>query len=122
MQRAQHDLDWKLAAVLALPDQFDPGTDLLRQCVRRGSKTIRDQPFRKTVRNDIRHLLTQQFVAAIAEFLFRLEVQQDDFAPLVHHHYCVGSRLEQSAIPGLHLCQMLFGLPADADIADRRRY
>ena len=104
-QRAQHDLDRKLATILALPDQFDPGTDLLRQRIRRRSKAIRDQPFRKTVRNDVGHLLTQQFVAAISELLFRLEVQQNDLAALVHHHHCVRRGLE-------HFLELLFSLAA----------
>ena len=49
-QRAQHDLDRKLAAVLAPPDEFDPGADLLRQRVFRGSQTVGDQPFREALR------------------------------------------------------------------------
>jgi hypothetical protein len=30
VQRAQHDLDRKLSAVLALPDELEPGANLLR--------------------------------------------------------------------------------------------
>ena len=110
-QRAQHDLDRKLAAVLAPPGELDPGADLLRQRVLRGSKIVRDQPFREALRNDVRHLLPEELVAAVAELLLRLQIQQDDLAVLVHHHHRVGRRFQQPAVPALHLRQMLFRVP-----------
>ena len=121
-QRAQHDLDRKLAAVLAPPGELDPGADLLRQRVLRGSQIVRDQPFRETLRNDVRHLLPEQLVAAVAELLLGLEVQQDDLAALVHHHHRVRRRFQQPAVAALHLRQMLFRGLAHADVADRRRH
>ena len=39
-----------------------------------------------------------QLVAAVAELLLGLEVQQDDLAGLVDHDHRVGSRLEQAAV------------------------
>jgi hypothetical protein len=86
-------------------DKFNPGADLLCQRVLGGPQTIRDQPFRKTVWNDVRHLLTQEFVAAISELLFRLEVQQDDLPALIHHHHRVRRRLK-------HFLEFLLSLVA----------
>src|ERR1700732_2006945 len=85
LQRAQHDLDWKIAAILPSSGQLDTGTDLLCQGVLRGSKIVRDQPFSETLRNDVLYLLPYQFIAAISELLLRLNIQQDDLAALVHH-------------------------------------
>ena len=56
-------------------------------------------------------LLAEQLVAAVAELLLRLQVEQHDLAGLVDHHHRVGRRLEQPAVPGLHLRQMLLGAP-----------
>ena len=105
-QRAQHDLDRKLAAILPPPDEFDPGADLLRQRVFGGAKSVGDQPFREAFRNDVLHLLPQEFVAAVSELFFRLNVQQDDFSALVHHHHGIRSRLP--AVRGI-------GLPSAPD-------
>ena len=121
-QRAQHDLDRKLAAVLAQPDELDPGPDLLRQRVLRGAQIVRDQPFRKAHRNDVRDLLAQELVAAVAELFLRLNIQKDDLAALVDHHHRVRSRFQQSAVAALHLRQVLFRGLAHADVADRRRH
>ncbi len=100
-------------------DQLDPGADLLRQRVLRGAQRIGDQPLRETLRNDVLDRLPDQFVAAITELLFRLLVQQHDFAALVHHHHDVGRRLEQTPIAALHLRKLLLGRLAHADVADR---
>src|SRR5450432_548169 len=121
-QRAEHDLDRKFGAILAPPGEFNPGADPLRQCVLGGPETIRDQPLREALWNDIGYFLPKKFVAAISELFLRLQVQQDDLPTLVDHHHRIGSRLEQPAIPGLHPRQMLFRLLADADVADRRRH
>ena len=121
-QRAQHDLDGKLASILAPPDEFDSRADLLRQRFCRGARPVRDQPFRKALRNDVLHLLPDQFIAAVSELFLRLNIQQNDLAALVHHHHRIRSRLQQPAIPALHLRQMLFRSLAHADVADRRRH
>ena len=122
LQRAQHDLDRKLAAILAPPGELDPRADLLRQRVLRGAQTVRDQPLGEAFRNDVRHLLAEQFIAAVAELFLRLKIQQDDLAALVHHHHRVRRRLQQSAVSAFHLRQMLLRLLAHADVADRRRH
>src|SRR5680860_1142684 len=83
-QRAKHDLDRKLAAILAPPDELDPRTDLLRQRVGRRAKAVGDQTFREARRNDVLHFLPDEFIAAVAELLLRLEIQQDDLPALVH--------------------------------------
>src|ERR1700677_4026352 len=79
-QRAQHDLDRKLAAVLSRPYQFDPGADLLRQRIFGGSKIVRDEPFREANRNNVGDLLPEEFVTAISKLLLRLNIQQNDRA------------------------------------------
>ena len=73
-------------------------------------------------RDDVLDLLPEQLVAAVAELLLGLNIQQDDLAALVHHHHRVGGRLQQPAIPAFHLRQMLFRGLAHADVADRRRH
>ena len=85
-----------------------------------GAQRVGDQPFGEALGNDVRDLLAEQLVAAVAELLFGLHVEQDDLAGLVHHHHGVGRRLEQAAIAALHLRQMLLGVLAHADVADRR--
>src|ERR1700728_102098 len=56
-QRAQHNLDGKLAAIFPPPDKLDPRADLLCQRVRRASRTVGDEPFSESLRNDVLHLL-----------------------------------------------------------------
>ena len=102
-QRAQHDLDGKLAAILAQPDEFNPRTDLLRQRVLRGAQIVCDQPFREADRNDVGDLLTKEFVAAIAELLLRLDVQKNDLAALVNHHHRIRGCFQKSAVAAFHL-------------------
>src|SRR5580692_7094902 len=121
-QRAQHDLDRKLGSILALGNKLDPGSDLLRQRFRRASCFICYEPLGKSLRNNVFHLLPDQFIAAVSELLFRLHIQKNDLTVLVHHHHSVRRRFEQSAVPALHLCQMLLGSLAHADVADRRRH
>ena len=99
-----------------------PAADLLRQRVFRGAKVVRDQPFREALRNDVRHLLPEEFVAAVSEFLLGLKIQQHDPAVLVHHHHGIRGRLQQPAIAAFHLRQVLFRGLAHADVADRRRH
>ena len=48
--------------------------------------------------NDVRDLLAEQLVAAVAELFLRLHVQQDDLAALVHHHHRV--RVPPPAVRG----------------------
>src|SRR6202167_2710958 len=119
---AQHDLDGKLAAVLAPGRQLDSGADLLGQSFLGGAKPVRDQAFREALRHDVAYLLAEQLVAAVAELFFRLQVQQHDLAVLVHHHHGIGSRFQQTPVPALHLHQMRFRRLAHADVADGRRY
>jgi hypothetical protein len=74
-------------------------------------RAVGDQPFGETLGNDVLHFLAQKLVAAIAELLFRLKVQQNDLAALVHHHHRIGSRFQQPAVSALHLRQMAFRRP-----------
>ncbi len=120
-ERAQHDLDGELAAVLAPPGELDAGADLLRQGVFRGAQGVRDQPFREAFRNDVLDLLPHQLVAAVAELLLRLHIEQHDLSGLVHHHHGVGRRFQQPAVAAFHLRQMLFRGLAHADVADGGR-
>ena len=61
-------------------DQLDARADLLRQRVRRGAQVVGDQPLGEALRNDVRDLLAEQLVAAVAELLLRLHVEQHDLA------------------------------------------
>ena len=100
-----------VAAVLAPAGELDPGADLLRQRVLRGAKAVGDQPLREALRDDVRHLLADELVAAVAELLLGLDVEQDDLAALVHHHHRIRRRLQQPAVAALHLRQMLLPRP-----------
>ncbi len=62
---------------------------------------VRDQPLREALRNDVLHLLPEEFVAAVSELLLRLHIQQHDLPGLVHHHHRIRSRLQQPAVPAL---------------------
>ena len=73
-QRAQHDLDRELASIFPPSIQLNPGTDLLRKRVFRGSESVREQPFREPLRNDILHLLSYEFIAPVPELLLRLNI------------------------------------------------
>ena len=122
IQRAQHDLDGKLAAVFPPPDEFNSRADLLRQRVFRGAQSVSDQPLREAFGNDVLDLLSKEFVTAIAELLLRLDIQQNDLAALVHHHHRIRGRFQQSAVAALHLRQVRFRGLAHADVANRRRH
>src|SRR5580698_9548559 len=122
LERAQHDLDRKLGSILALGNKLDPRSDRLRQRLCRTSRAVRYEPLGKSLRNNVLHLLPDQFIAAVSELLLRLHIQKNDLTVLVHHYHGIGRRFEQSAVPALHLCQMLLGSLAHADVADRRRH
>ncbi len=121
-ERAQHEFDGEVAAVLVPRDELDAGADLLRQRVFRGTKRVGDQPFREAFGNDVFHFLAQQFIAAVAELLFGLHIQQHDLPALVDHHHGVGGGFEQPAVAAFHLRQMSFRILAHADVADGRRH
>src|SRR3979411_65867 len=74
-QRAQHQLDRKLAAILPPPGEFEAHADLLRQRGLRGSKTVGEQPLGKAFRNDVSDFLTKELVAAVPELFFRLKIE-----------------------------------------------
>ena len=61
-------------------DELDPGADLLGQRVGRGAQIVRDQPLGEALRDDVRDLLPDELVAAVAELLLGLDVEQDDLA------------------------------------------
>ena len=90
-QRTQHDLDRKITSILPPPSELDPRSDLLRQCVFDGSKSVSEQPFREPFRNDVLHVLPHQFITVVPELFLRLKVQQDNLPALVHHHHRIRS-------------------------------
>ena len=61
-------------------DQLDAGADLLRQRVLGRAQVVGDQPLGEALGNDVGDLLAEQFVAAVAELLLGLHVEQDDLA------------------------------------------
>ena len=66
-------------AVLPPCNELDPGPDLLRQRLFRGSQVVRDQPFREAFRNDVCDLLPKEFVAAVSELFLGLNVSKEQF-------------------------------------------
>ena len=56
-------------SVLPPRNQLDSRTDLLRQSLRGASCSVRDQPLREAFGNDVLHLLSDEFIAAVAELL-----------------------------------------------------
>ncbi len=109
VQRAQHQFDRELAAVTPTAGQLDTCTNLLGEGFRRAARFVGDQPFREAFGNDVRYLLAQKLIAAIAETAFRLEIQKDNVARLVHDHHSVGRGFQKSAITAFNLGKMLFG-------------
>ncbi len=97
-QRAQHDFDGELAAVLAPGGELDAGADLLRECIFVGAQSVGDEPLGETLRHDAADQLPEQFVAAIAELLLRLQIHENDHAANVHHHHGIGRSLQQAAV------------------------
>ena len=119
-ERAEHDLDGKLAAVFAPPDELDSSADLLGQSFGCAASTVGDDALREALGNDVLHLLPDEFIAAVPELLFRPDVQQDNLSGHVHHHHGVGGGFEQPAVPAFHLRQMGFRTLARTDVADGR--
>ena len=122
LQRAQHDLDGKLASILPPSVELNPCADLLRQRFGSSPGSVGDQPLRKALRDDALYLLAQELIAAVPELFLRLGVQQDDLPALVYHHHSIRSRLQKATIPSLHLGQMLLRVLARGDVADGRRH
>ena len=120
LERAQHDLDREVGAVLAQGDQLDAGPDLLGEGVLGRAEVVGDEPLGEALGNDVRDLLPDELVAAVAELLLGLEVEQDDLAGLVDDDHRVGRRLEQAAVAALHLCEVRSAALAHADVADGR--
>ena len=118
IERTQHDFDGKDAAVLAAAFQLDPGVDLLRQRVFGRSQAVGAQALGKTDRYDGGDFLTEQFLAAIAEALLGLQIEDDDFAVLIDHHHGVRGCFEQAAVSPVHLCQQCLGIFPHGDVAD----
>ena len=100
--RAEHDLDGEFAAVLAAARQFDAGADLLGQRIGLAARGVGDQPLGEARRDDVRDLLAQQLVAAIAELLLGLDVQKNNLACLVDDNHGIGRRFEQLAVLVFH--------------------
>jgi hypothetical protein len=107
VERAQHDLDRELGAVLASGGELDPGPDLLGEGVGRRAEVVRDEPLGEALRDDVRHLLPDELVAQVAELFLGLEVEQDDLAGLVDHDHCVRRRFQQPAVPRLGVAPRL---------------
>src|SRR6202795_3736540 len=61
-ERAQHDLNRKLAAILPSPRELDPRSDLQGQGILPTSQSTRQQALGKALRNDVFQILPEQFV------------------------------------------------------------
>ena len=110
LQRAEHDLDGKLASILAQAGEFDSGANLLCQRFSRSADSVGNQPFRKALWNDALYMLPREFVAVVSELLLRLNVEQNNLPALVYHHHRVRSCLEQSPVPVLRPRQIFLRL------------
>src|ERR1700682_6501794 len=119
-ERTQHDLHRKLAPILSQSGELDPRSDLQRQGVPRGSQTAREQALCEALRNDVFHVLPEEFVRAVSEFFLRLEIRQHDTAAMVHHHHRIRSRLEQPPVSGFHPRHALFLVLAQADVTNHQ--
>ena len=115
-QWAEHDLDGKRASIFPQADKLNPGADLLCQRLGRAPGSVGDQPLREAIRNNLRHLLAQQLIPAIAKLLLRLGIQQDDIPALVHHHHSIRSCFQKSPVSDFHLYQMPFIIFARGDV------
>ncbi len=104
-ERAEHELDRKLAAVLAPPDQFQPRADLLHQRLGVAAGVVGDEPLGEAFRNDDVDFLSQELVVDEAELPLRLDIHQHDVAVRIHHDHRIRRRLEQTAILAFHLRQ-----------------
>ena len=83
---------------------------MLRQCFRRRSGAVGDQAFGEALGNDVLDRLTDQFVAVVAKLFFRLKIEQDNLAALVHDHHGVRGRLQQTTVlrPGLLALTLMY--------------
>ncbi len=94
---AQADLDGKLLPVLAASKERQPNSHGARAGKREKSLAISDVPFPIPLGHQELDALSEQFLAAIAEELFRLAVDQHDRPVAVNHHQGVRSQLHQAA-------------------------
>ena len=122
LQAAQHDLHGESASILAASMDLDPPRDVPRVASSRDSEVVRDHQFHGFLRQQAPRGPPHQLIAAVSELSLRLQVHEDDLPGQGHQHHRIGSRLEQPAVPALHLSQMLFCVLAHADVADGRRH
>ena len=121
LQRAEHDLDGKLALILAQSVQLDAGADLLGQRLGGGAGAVGDEPLGKAHGDDVGDFLAEQLIAAVAELGLGAGVEDDDFSALVDHDHAIRSGLHETAVAAFHLGQVFFGVLADGDVADGGR-
>ena len=69
----------------------------------RRASSVRDEPLREAFWDDVLDFLTDEFVAAVAELLFRLHIQQDDGPILIHDYHGVRGGFQQAVVSRLHL-------------------
>ena len=108
----------KFAFVFAPCDEFDSRSDLLGESFGGAASSVGDHPFGKPFGNDVFNFLADEFIAAVAELFFCLDVQQDDPAALVHDHHRIWRGFEQPTIAAFHLREMFISGFAHADIAN----
>ena len=117
LDRAEHDLDRELAAVLAPPRSLDPGAHLTHARGFAVEVPILDVPAVQPSRDQELHRLPGELVAAVAELPLGLDVDQDDLAGGVDDHHRVRSGFQQPAVSALHLREMPLGRLALGDVA-----
>ena len=103
-ERTQHELDGKLASILASSGEFNSRTaDLLRSRIFRRSKIISDQPFREPHRNDVHYLAPCQLIPTVSELFLSLQIQEHDYSILIDHQHGIGSCFKQPTVLRLRL-------------------
>src|ERR1700722_2239392 len=114
----QHDFNREVRAILPAAGKFDTCANLLSQGFGRGARAICDNAFGEAFRNEVFYFLADQFVAAVAELFFGLNVEKNDFSCLVDDYHRVRSCFEKPAVSALHLREVLLGILADGDVAN----
>ena len=121
-ERAEHDFDGEAGSIPAQADQLDAGADLLGEGLGGGAGAIGDKPLGEALGDDVGDLLAEQLVAAVAELLFRLGVEQDDLSLLIDDDHAIGRGFEQAAVTGFRLAvlaEVAADLGESTQITDR---
>ena len=97
LERTQADLDRKFLPVFAAAEEGQADSHRPRVGISKKPVAVANVPLAKPLRNQKLNLLADQFVAAVAEEFFGLQVDQQNRPVTVDHHQGVGGQLNQAA-------------------------